>query len=361
MKNLFDFGIAQEDALTENNALELKPLDRLLCITSAGEVPLNLLALNDIKITSVDISENQNAMLRLKLNAALLLEPLEAAGFLGYMKMNGEQRLKYYQRISLALEEKDRNFWSQNKKAVLNGCINEARFEKYIRKFNDIALAVIRKKKLLQLFEIDNIEEQFLYFDNKIKTPLLKKLFDLAFHPKLYKNRGISSQGFVNSGTNVIAEFFFNRFRNFCCSTPARENYFLQFTFFNRILFQEALPEYLSEDGMKNLKQNHKNLDIQTDSIFSILEKCSANEFNKFHISNIGDWVSKKEFSDLLHMIISKSDSNSRISSRYIHFLHPVPDDLQTEIIPDFQLGQELIKTDRYPFYNVVPFSVRKQ
>lgn len=360
MEHLFDFGIAQEDALTENKVLDLKPSDRLLCITSAGEVPLNLLAFNDIKITSVDISANQNALLRLKLNAALFLEPMEAAGFLGYMKMNGDLRLKLYKQISGFLIENDRIFWSRNIKSIRNGCINVARFETYIRKFNSIALTIIGKKKLLQLFEIENIEEQKLYFDNKMKTPVLKKLFNLAFHPKLYKNRGISSQGFVNSNENVIAEFFFNRFRDFCCSTPARKNYFLQFTFFNRILFPEALPEFLSESGTKNLKRYHKNLNIQSNSIFSVLENCSVNEYNKFHISNIGDWVSKKEFSDLLHLINDKSDLGGRISSRYIHYLHPLSEELQTKVIPDFQLGNELIKTDRYPFYNIVPFSIRK-
>lgn len=360
MEHLFDFGISQEDALTESKVLDLRPSDRLLCITSAGDVPLNLLALNDIKITSVDISNNQNAMLRLKLNAVLALEPLEAAGFLGYMKQDSDSRLKMYQRVSGFLNEKDQLFWNQNIAAIKKGIINVARFEKYIQKFNGIALAIIGKKKLLRLFELDNKDGQKQYFEEEIKTRVLKNLFKLVFHPKLYKNRGISSQGLVNSGANNIAEFFFNRFRDFCSSTLARKNYFLQYTFFNQVLFPEALPEFLSDTGCANIRKNRANIDIQTESIFTFLKNCPGNSYNKFHVSNIGDWVGKNEFSDLLQLIHTKSMPKGRISSRYIHYLHSLPEDLQNLITPDFRLGEELIKTDRYPFYNIVPFIINK-
>jgi S-adenosylmethionine:diacylglycerol 3-amino-3-carboxypropyl transferase len=360
MEHLFDFGISQEDALIENKVLDLKNSDRLLCITSAGDVPLNLLALKDIRITAVDISTNQNAMLRLKLNAAVALEPSEAAGFLGYMRQDKNVRLKMFKRVSEFLIEKDQLFWNQNINAINKGIINVARFEKYIQKFNGILLAIVNKKKLLKLIEFTRTEDQFQYFDKKIKSPLLKNLFKLVFHPKLYKDHGISSQGFINTETNNLAEFFFNRFRDFCCSTPAWKNYFLQYTFFNQVLYPEALPEFLSDAGCENIRKHHENLNIRTESIFTFLKTCQEDTYNKFHVSNIGDWVGKNEFSDLLNLIHTKSTPQGRISSRYIHYLHPVPKALQTTIIPDFSLGEKLLKTDRYPFYNIVPYSVKK-
>jgi len=361
MEHLFDFGISQEDVQTENRVLNMKSGDRLICITSAGDVPLNLLALNDIKISSVDISENQNFLLKIKLKAALSLEPTEAAKFLGFIKTSSEHRIKLYKRVTELFMENEREFWDFNVKAVEQGVINVARFEKYIAKFNGIALNIIGKSKLLQLFELNSTDAQKEYFDSKIQTLILKNLFKLVFHPKLYKNRGISSQGFKNSGETDIGQFFFNRFRDFCCSTLARQNYFLQFSFFNQILFTEALPEFLSENGILNIQKNHANLDIQTDSIVNVLENCHRGEFNKFHISNITDWVDMNEFSNLLRLIVDKSGLNGRISSRYIHHLHPVPDELCTSIRPDYQLGDKLIQTDRYPFYNIVPLIVQNK
>jgi S-adenosylmethionine:diacylglycerol 3-amino-3-carboxypropyl transferase len=57
MAVLFDFGISQEDASTEQFVLGVNPADRILSVASGGEVPLSLLSLNDnITICAVDLS-----------------------------------------------------------------------------------------------------------------------------------------------------------------------------------------------------------------------------------------------------------------------------------------------------------------
>ena len=72
MKAAYDFGLSQEDYQTEQAVLDLQPGDRLLCIASGGEVPLNLLCSHrDVDITAVDISAAQIHLCRLKLLAAL--------------------------------------------------------------------------------------------------------------------------------------------------------------------------------------------------------------------------------------------------------------------------------------------------
>jgi S-adenosylmethionine:diacylglycerol 3-amino-3-carboxypropyl transferase len=88
MKPLFDFGISQEDAASEETMLNLEQGDQLLCIASGGEVPLNLLCSGkSIKIDAIDISESQLALCRLKLLAALHIEAPANAAFLGYSQM----------------------------------------------------------------------------------------------------------------------------------------------------------------------------------------------------------------------------------------------------------------------------------
>lgn len=36
-------------------------------------------------------------------------------------------------------------------------------------------------------------------------------------------------------------------------------------------------------------------------------------------------------------------------------FPEALPEDLRKHLIPDYQLGERLVMTDRYPFYNLVP------
>jgi S-adenosylmethionine:diacylglycerol 3-amino-3-carboxypropyl transferase len=57
-KYIYDFGVSQDDPQSELKTLELTQGDRVLCIASAGEVPLELLANSDQSITidAVDIA-----------------------------------------------------------------------------------------------------------------------------------------------------------------------------------------------------------------------------------------------------------------------------------------------------------------
>ncbi len=359
MSHIYDFGISQEDALVEHRALKIHDKDSLLCISSAGEVPLNMLALNDINIKAVDISMNQNFLTSLKMNTIRSLEPVEAAKFLGFFETSREHRKQLYVRVSEFFTEEEKLFWVQNIAVIENGPVHAARFEKYIAKFNKTALRVIRKKNMDKLFALSSTEEQKEFFDRKIGSFLLKMIFRITFHPWIYSNRGISNKGLQYSGYRNISDFFFSKFRDFCCSTIARENYYLQFTFYNRILFPEALPEYLTEEGMDRIRRNHENLDISAMSYKEVLRQCKKGEFNKFHLSNIGDWMDKEEYAGLLRLIIEKSSGPGMINARYIYYKHPIPDDLKDSLVEDHELANKLTEQDRYPFYKLRPLMIR--
>lgn len=361
MQHIFDFGISQDDATVEQQALDLRENDSLLCVSSAGEVPLNLLALKNINIKSVDVSINQNHLVNLKLAAIRALEPNEAAAFIGFTESTAEKRKKMFQQLSSFLSEEEILFWNQNLVIIENGPIHAARFEKYINKFNGIALRIIGKKNLLQLFELNTIHEQEDFFDMRINSFLLKKIFQITFHPSIYKNRGIDSEGLIYSKQKSISEFFFNKFRDFCCATIARKNYYLQFTFFNKILFQEAYPEYLQDDGISRIRKNYQKLEVSSSSYIDALEKSTRGEFNKFHLSNIGDWMAMNDYAELLRLINQKSAPTGRIIARYIYYKHPIPDDLKGYLTEDDPLEKKLSVHDKYPFYGITPIKIDKR
>lgn len=355
MEPIFEYGISQEDSRVDARALDLRDGDRLLCISSAGEMPLNLLAMFDLKISAVDIHESQNCLTRLKLAAVRSLDPGEAAILTGFRKAPAGIRRKLFDQASGYLPETDLLFWKNNGDAIDRGPINVARFERYIARFNKLGLLLLKKKHLMNLFAMDSTKEQEIYFDRHISTGLLRGIFHLVFHPRIYKTRGISAQGLTHSGERNMAEFFYGKLRDFCCSTLARENYFLQYSLFDEILFPEAYPDYLKEAGMKRIREKYLNLDIRLQSFNAILAEQPAHCFNKLHLSNIGDWMSKDEFAGLLRLISTRSASGTRLLFRYIHYNHPIPDDLSGKMIPDYEFGYRLSKTDRYPFYGLVP------
>ena len=352
---LYNYGISQEDVLTEYKVLKLAEGDLLLCIASAGEIPLNIAALSDVKIIASDVSASQIRLCRLKQTASLNFDSMTAASFLGYMGMDEGKREKIFKEEILPyLQENDREFWMENLDAVKGGAINNGRFEKYMLKVTGIGRLIVGEKNLHNLFECNSIEEQKEVFDKKINGLVVKGLFRIAFHPWIYKNRGIDPAGLTHSGARNIGEFFFQRFRNFCCNTLARENYFLQYTFFNRILYGEALPEYLQPSCHDRFLRNIGNIEYTGNSIENVLEAGEPGKFNKIHISNIGDWMSKDSMAGVFRLIRDKTMPGARIAMRYIHLNHKIPG-FVPELVADYDLGEDLVLKDRYPFYSIVP------
>ena len=354
MKALFNYGISQEDARTESQMLELNDGDRLLCIASAGEVPLNLLAMRQADITAADTDLNQIYLGKLKLSAALFLPSEKAAGFLGYMHMDQAERKMQFARLQKNLSPEECHFWNKYPTVIEKGAVKAGRFEQYITRFRPIAQLILGKRKLHRLLACDNVDEQQVFFDRELSSVLLKGLFKIIFHPRIYKNRGIHEKGLSNQGEIDMAAFFYGRLRHFCTATPCRLNYFFQYTFFNQVLYAEALPGFLQPEGQEKLRERQHQLYFRQHSFSECLHVYPPHYFNKFHLSNIGDWMSPNEFQEVLRLIHQKAAPESLLSARYIHFHQPIPNDLQRFFTEQPGKAEDLIQTDRYPFYSLV-------
>jgi S-adenosylmethionine-diacylglycerol 3-amino-3-carboxypropyl transferase len=359
MEPLYNYGISQEDVLSECEALKLADGESFLCIASAGEIPLNVAALKNVKIIAADVSANQIRLCRLKQAASLHCESADAAGFLGYMGMQDNMREEIFRDVLFQyLPEGDREFWLKNLNAVKGGAINNGRFEKYMLKVTGTGRFIVGEKNLYSLFECNSIEEQKEIFEKKINGPIVKGIFRIAFHPLIYKNRGIDPAGLIHSGARNIGEFFFNRFRSFCCNTLSRENYFLQYTFFNKVLFREALPEFLKPEYHETFAKNAGDIEYSENPVENILKDCEKGKFAKIHISNIGDWMTKESMAEIFSLISDKTMPGARVVMRYIHLNHKIPADVPG-LIADYELGDNIALKDRYPFYSIVPI-IRK-
>jgi S-adenosylmethionine:diacylglycerol 3-amino-3-carboxypropyl transferase len=362
MRAPYTFGISQEDALTELKALNLHSGDRLLCVASGGEVPLNLAALvDDLHVTAVDTTQAQVFLTRLKFRAALELPPLEAARFLGYLPATPSARMALSARLIAMLPPEETAFWKSNKRAVCMGPALAGRYERYIAAFSKLAVMVLGQNNLRKLMNIDSVDGQRAFFDRHMRAGLLRVLFSIAFHPLVYKNRGIDAAALKNQGRVDMPAFFFGRFRNFCTSTPANRNYFLQLTFFGRVLFNEALPEYLTVEGNERLRRNGKNIDIIHSPITVAIAKSDTGFFNRFHLSNIGDWMTAPEHEELFALINEKAAPQSTLVSRYIHCNRPVPGLLRPNFIVEQDRGTGNAASDRYPFYSIVPMRFERK
>ena len=355
MKPPYNFGLSQEDVITEIKALGLADGDSLLCIAGAGELPLNVAGLRNCEIVAVDSSENQLRLCRLKQMAAARLGPYGAEGFLGYIPLRAARREQIFkQELVPFMEKEDMIFWQTNQEFIMKGVVHCGKFEQFMAKASRPARWVIGKKNLYRLFECNSPAEQEAIFDRDIAGILLKQVFKTAFHPQIYKNRGIDAAGMQHRKDENIGNFFFNRFRSFCCSTPARSNFLLQYVFFQQSLFPEALPEYLKKENQETFARNSPNIRFVRTTIENFITDTAYGQFNKIQLSNIGDWMPVEVMERLFSQVQQKTMPGSRLVLRYI-YLEPSMGSGAPFLKKERPLGEELIKTDRFPFSSAVP------
>lgn len=354
MHHLYDFGISQEDPLTELAVLDIRNNDHLLCIASGGEVPLSILCLQPgVKITAVDVSNTQLVLCRLKMQAAGLLPfPLNGQ-FLGYALLSPKTRREiYFDTLHASLEKEDREFWIQHLAAIETGVVNNGRFEGYIKKLRKIAAVLIGKNNIRELLACPGTGEQQLVFDKKIASRnALRYLFRMAFHPAVYKNRGLSAKGLMHAQANT-GQVFFNKFRNFCTATPVTKNYFLHYFLTGDCAAEEAFPEYLQARSRSALVANKERLCFKLSSLQDELAANPAGTFSKIHLSNIGDWMSKEEFNALLGMVCASGNEETRLCYRFLQKNH-----IDTDQICNNRFAVtavDCVRTDRFPFYTIL-------
>ncbi|MFH5885628.1 DUF3419 family protein [Halalkalibaculum sp. DA3122] len=360
-KFLYDFGVSQDDPQSEIRALKPVPGDRILCIASAGEVPLELLVNTheSIKIDAVDIAESQLFLSNLKLKAAAILKTEEAARFLGYLPSDTANRTELFNLIKPELPASEVKYWRNQKRIFEQGPIHLGRYETYIARFAPLGRWLLGGyHKMLGLFETRSIEEQKAYFDQKLRTGLLKNLFKLMFHRRLYRKGGIAEQGLIHMGDQNIGLRFYAKFRGFCTNTPVRQNWMLQLVLFNRVLFEEALPSYLTPEGRERLQNERDRLQFIKISYTDILDTADRGRYNKFALSNVSDWLTEEDFMTLMEVISQKAGEDARGLIRYIHSSGIVPAQLPGNIQLNYASGERLLEQDRFPFYNLVPFTI---
>lgn len=357
MRALYGFGFSQEDDRTERAALGL-PGGRVLSITSAGDMALSLLAAGADRVVAVDIEPNQARLARLKLAAVLRLPRAAAIAFLGFLPASEADRRAWFGIVLEGMTESDRAFWRDHAATALRGVVREGRFERFLRRPRGLARPWF-EHRLRRLFACTSLGEQRDVFDRWIDRPVVRSAFRIAFHPRVYARRGIDPRGLrALDARRSLGDLFFERFRAMCVNTPAASNPFLQMNALGRLLNQDSVPGYLTEEGCAVLRARADAVSFAVADVTTLLEQHPEGSFDRFHLSNVPDWLDRASFEALLRTIARRAARPSRLVWRFIHADREPPADLRDVILPDRAWGAELAAVDRFPIYTVVPARV---
>jgi len=357
MSFIYNFGLSQEDERTEARALELGPNDRVICIASAGEMPLSLLSMGVASVIAVDRDPAQLYLAQLKFFAACTLEREETIRFLGYRPASTAERSLWLDAVMPRLPPGPRVFWTAHRSQLGPGAIWAGRFEQYLLKITRVAVPLLGRKRIEGIFDCASIAEQEAYFDARLDLPALKMLLRIVFNRKVYAGRGMDPRSlqYRTATDEPLGVQFFRQFRNALTRTPARENHLMQLILLGRTVSEECVPAYLSPAGFETLRANQDRIDYQLVDLIVYLQGCPVGAFDKAHLSNLPDWMDQDQFETTLTLVNEKLARPGRVVWRYLHRDRQVPASLEASLRVDRPLGTELESADRFPFYGVRP------
>jgi S-adenosylmethionine-diacylglycerol 3-amino-3-carboxypropyl transferase len=359
MSFLYNFGFGQEDEITQAAAIEVKD-GNVLCIASAGDLPLSFMALGARSVIAIDISESQLHLCHLKAAAIELLDREAALKFLGFMPASPVERKEWLSLILPLLPPITAEFWTIHAAAMCNrGAIWCGRYERFLTSLR-IALKPLLAQAFEELIQCAKCDLQREIFENRINRTWLRVVFRFAFNPSIFSRLGMDPTSLARRKSSIpLGDQYWSILRAFCTDTPAAGNPWLQLLTLGRLISPNAAPAYLTPAGFEQAKRALGSLKWMKDDVRAFVRDQMPRDINKVCLSNLPDWLDESEFEDLIRQLACRLPRGSRLVWCYLHARRDLPPNLAHQILISEDLGIRLRKQDRFPFYRIVPAYLR--
>lgn len=318
------FNDAREDPAIDRIALDLKPSDRMVVITSAGCNVLDYLLCDVEHIDAVDLNPLQNALLELKIAGIRRLD------FDEFFKIFGEGHHDkilslYREKLRAELSLQSRKFWDR-KIHLFSGRGNGGsfyfsgpcgRFSRMINFYIDYCVRL--RSEVEAIFACRNLSEQRYIYDHSIRDKFWGTLMRWVANRDLTlamlgvppaQRRQI--ERYYSGG---ISAFIQSRIENVFTKIPLIDNYHWRIYLFGNYS-PECSPEYLKPMNFERLKRGLVDrVSIHTCSVAELLAQ-PGEAINKFVLLDHLDWLSQGDNPELTkewQAIVDRSDKDARV------------------------------------------------
>jgi S-adenosylmethionine-diacylglycerol 3-amino-3-carboxypropyl transferase len=340
-----------EDPATDRKALEIRPGETVVSITSGGCNTLEFLLDDPGRIFSVDINPAQSFLLELKMASMKVLGYSDWMGFLG-LRPSGD-RWDAFQSLRDELTPGAVQFWSARRSLLENGILGRGRFEQFVAKARALLRFLQGKDRILGLFEPRTPEERKAYFERVWDTGRWRSLFVLCFNKWVLARRGLSADYFrFDDGTRSFSGSFYERTRRVMTQIPVRDNYFLSQYLLGEYYPAENLPEYLRPDHFEVLRRRLNRVTLVTADLKDWLRDKDARTVDCFSLSNICELMSPGDTEYTFQELLRTGRQAARACLRNLMVQRTIPARFQERIRRNALLSDTLLGADRSFVYS---------
>ncbi|QHT65936.1 DUF3419 family protein [Rhodocytophaga rosea] len=347
------FTMNWEDPESDKAALQIKPGEQVMTITSGGCNTLEMLLLNPAIIYAVDINPAQTYLLELKIRA---LQQLSYPEFICLMGLTDTMnRPAIFEKIKPHLSEPALAFWLAHQPIISNGILMSGRFEKFVRIASRMLQLIQGRRKVQQVFAPSSLQEQQEFYDMHFNTWQFRLIFKMLFNKRMLARRGLSADYFYfDDGSHSYAESFYKRAHNVLTNVPVQDNYFLALYLLGNYKSNFQVPAYLKEENFPILQKNVSNLQLITADVKQWLKSRQPDSIDCFSLSNICELKSEEDTTLLFEEVARVAKNGARCCFRNLIVPREIPQSLQDRIRKNKPLSEQLLEKDRSFVYGKV-------
>jgi S-adenosylmethionine-diacylglycerol 3-amino-3-carboxypropyl transferase len=307
-----NYSASTEDGQAEITALELKPTDRVLCITGSGARTLDLLLANPGSIVSLDFSAPQNHLLELKMVAYRYLTYAEFRILMGLE--GSSSSLKLFESIEKYLSPNSHGFWERNRDCIRKGVLYCGTWEKILR--------FLSYTKYLRTYHVDGLLEAT---DLPTQMAYWKKHWTGFFfknYLRLLSNRFLWVKVIREPGARLIAPDFdvagylLDCLQRMANHSLLRENPYANLLFYGRYTNRCRLPLHLQLEHFETIRARIDRIEIQTGELASYLRE-SEDSFDAYSLSDFSSYATPENYDQAWQAIIASARKHSRYCERF--------------------------------------------
>jgi len=354
------FTLNWEDPEMDRKALNIRPGDAMMTITSGGCNTLAFLLQNPAVIHTIDINPSQSHVIELKIEAMKLLDFKEYLSFVGLEP--SENRLKIYSDIRKRLSKAAADFWDYNSAIINNGFLVNGRYERFVKLVGRFIRLIQGSRRINDLFIERSLTDQRIFYEKEWNTWRTRTIFNLFFNKHILARRGLKADYFTfDDGSNTFAESFFRRFSKVLRDVPVSGNYFLHLYLKGCYKSIHELPDYLLENNYEIIRSRLDRIHIVTGDAKKWLGETPDNSLNCLSLSNICELMSLDDTFRLFSEVLRTGTPGARICFRNLVIPREVPETLRDKIIRDKELSEEIFNRDRsFVYAKVAAYKINK-
>jgi len=291
-----------EDPRLDRVALQLRPQDTVLVITSAGCNTLDYALTGPKHVYAVDMNPRQNALLELKLAGIRNLD------FDTFFRMFGEGRLEgarsvYEERLRGSLSDWAQKYWDRKIKFFDNRrrpFYFRGTSGTFARMLNIYVDKIARLRPWVDaILEAETVDQQRRIYEQHMRDRFWTRSMRFAIN----RDTTLSMVGVPRAQRSQVEMHYDGRIARFAqdcveavlTELPLVDNYFWR-VYMTGSYTQECCPEYLKEKNFRKLKDGLADcISVHTDSVQGFLENNDV-EISRYVLLDHMDWLAEKYF-----------------------------------------------------------------